>query len=497
MDWKRQYLLNTVSSYAATLLRLALGLFLFRLLFGSWDKVEFGFWSLLWSLFGFGILLDFGLGITVQKSIGTHAAQGRLPELSRLLSTVFWTFSALGVGLFLVAWLVREPALNLIGVPPEHRTGLGLAYLYFFGGLAVTLPVGLFPVMLDGLQRMDIANWIRTLHAVLHFTVMWLAVSMGWSFSHIMLLAMVSSLVPNLIAAGFAWRLLKGVSLHPRHLDPKAIREQLAFSITAYLITFSSLVLTRTDQTVIATLLGVAFVTIYQAGYKLSEMMLYLSQQIERAVGPAAAHMAGAEDTHGLRDLLLKTSRLMIIVTTPCYLVTAFYMEPLIRVLTGMESVPQEATVIGQLLVFSVFNAQVTVGCAKRVLMMSGHEKSLLKITSGHAVANLVLSIVLARTHGVVGVAFATAVTGIVFHWFVLLPKVRQFADTSWRDLGRTFLSAAAPSVAVFAVLALLIRWWSPLAAESASLISLGWRGALLVTPCLLVNWRNLKALWA
>jgi O-antigen/teichoic acid export membrane protein len=64
---------STLSGYVRIVVRMGLGLVSFRLLFQGLDQEEFGFWSLLWAIFGYGILLDFGFG---------YAAQKRVAELS-------------------------------------------------------------------------------------------------------------------------------------------------------------------------------------------------------------------------------------------------------------------------------------------------------------------------------------------------------------------------------------------------------------------------------
>ena len=57
------------SNYGRVVLQMVLGLVTFRLLYQGLDAESFGFWSLLWSVFGYGILLDFGFGSAAQKRV--------------------------------------------------------------------------------------------------------------------------------------------------------------------------------------------------------------------------------------------------------------------------------------------------------------------------------------------------------------------------------------------------------------------------------------------
>lgn len=54
---------NLVSQYVLLAFRMVRGLVVFRLLYTGLSKEEFGYWAVMWSVFGYGILLDFGFGM--------------------------------------------------------------------------------------------------------------------------------------------------------------------------------------------------------------------------------------------------------------------------------------------------------------------------------------------------------------------------------------------------------------------------------------------------
>ena len=79
---------NSISNYVTMGLKIVFGLLMFRMLFQNLTKEEFGFWSLLWSVFGYGILLDFGFGFTAQKRVARQtidrALDGAYEETSEV-----------------------------------------------------------------------------------------------------------------------------------------------------------------------------------------------------------------------------------------------------------------------------------------------------------------------------------------------------------------------------------------------------------------------------
>lgn len=496
ISWKKRFLKNSLSSYLSTAVSLGLGLFMFRLLFSTWSKEEFGFWALLWSLFGMGFVLDFGIGMSVQKAVAEKMAADDVTGMNRLLTTAFWGFTALAAFLFIVLLLLRPVFFYCFHAPSAYSAEFESAYLYFALCLALIFPLGLFNEMLQGLQRLDLANWIRTGIAITNFTVITICVKSGVAFSLIVLIAGLSSLIPSALSALFAFKLLPGLSLNPaRYFHPGAIREQLSFSISAYLIQMSNRLLMQMDRIVIGAFLGVASVANYQAAAKVAEILRLFAYHLDEAISPAAAHLRARGDKAGLRDLLLRTSRFNFLIVTPIYILGAVYMGPVIGVLTGMESVPAEIWLIGQLLLFAVYNTQISSTCASSIMIMTGHEKPLVAIVVSQLIANIGLSIALVLGFKTVGVAAATLTCAVVFGWAIILPRILRTLGVRASEYIAFHLRGGAPGFLAFAVALAILILAFPL--HDGEIISLIWRGLAVLIPTMLLNLKVVRATWS
>ncbi len=488
-EWQRRFWSTTASGYVGVVTRLLLGLVLFRTMFQQFTHAQFGFWALLWSLFGYGILLDFGFGFTAQRTVAEKSATGDIVGLSRLLATILWTFIGMAVLLLVVFLTIREPFLIRMGVAASERKEFGSAYAVFFIGLAITFPVGLFPEVLRGLQRIDLANWVGTLTTLLNFAFLYWGLTAHWDMAVLMGISVTTSILPNLIAAILAIRLLPGISLSPRLFEWRAVRAQMGFSITAYLITFSNILLSKSDQLVISLTLGVAWVAVYQAGFKMGEMLGIFSSQLQQVLSPAAAALHARGDESGLRHLLLRSSRLTFLLVTPCYLLSAVYLEPLIGLLTGLPSVPASTWWIGQALLLSIFSSQLTSGCSKPVLMMCGEERRLLAMAVAEALANVLFSVILAYQMGVLGVAVGTMIPTILVGWLWVIPLALKKLELPLKSYIVYHMEGTLRPLAAFAVILAALVVWFPAGAH-CNVLQLGWRGLLCMTP-LLVLGRN------
>ncbi|MDB6077845.1 MAG: hypothetical protein JWO82_1592 [Akkermansiaceae bacterium] len=479
-------------------LRLVLGLVLFRTMYQTFNEAQFGFWSLLWSLFGYGLLLDFGFGFTAQKAVAEKTATRDMEGLNGLLATIFWTFVAMAVLIVVVFSLINGVFLTKVGVLPANHDTFRNAYLIFFAGIAVMFPLGLFPEILRGRQRVDLANWVGVGSTLVNFAGLFTGLKLGWSYPVLMGISVGTSIIPNLAAMLMAFRLIPGLRLWPSLFNWRSVKLQLSFSMAAYLIAFSNLLMSKTDQLVLSMTVGVSAVAIYQAGYKMGEMLELFSVQLQSALSPAAASLGARGDRDGLVELLLRSSRLTFILVTPCYALTAVYLDGLIRLLTGMKVVPDETFWVGQALILAIYSSQITNSCSKRVLMMSGHERPLLWISIGDAVLNLVLSVILVRTMGILGVALGTLIATVIAGAFIVFPLTLSRLSLKFREVIAFHAKGTLlPLGLCFGILGLLL-WLAPLdpAANSLALLQqLAWRGALATLPVGILSWPILRAM--
>src|SRR5436190_2125386 len=143
---------NSISNYVTMGLKIVFGLLMFRMLFQNLSEEEFGFWSLLWSVFGYGILLDFGFGFTAQKRVAELSVHKDWDQLSRVLSTIFFTYMAIAA-IIITFGLVASPyIIDLFKVTPANKAHFTSVLTVFFCGMGFAFPMGIFPEVLRGQQ---------------------------------------------------------------------------------------------------------------------------------------------------------------------------------------------------------------------------------------------------------------------------------------------------------------------------------------------------------
>lgn len=409
---------NTVSNYVRTAVAMVVGLVTFRLLYQHFDKAEFGFWALLWSLFGYGILFDFGFGFAAQKRVAELSVSKDWPELSRVLSSILVFYSGVAVVVGTTAFLCSPWLIQWFGVPSERCEEFRQVFVVFFVGIGLAFPMGIFPEILRGQQRISLANWITTVALVLRLVLIMAALHWHWSFLAILVIALASTLVPDLLAGFLALRNLPEVRLRFANFDLGSMGKTAKFSLFAYLGTATNLLLAKTDQLVLTTTLGVGSIVLYQSGAKVAEVFREFTKQLQDTLSPAAAHLHASGHSEALKDLLINATRWSVIIATPLYLLCAFHLDTLLSLLTGEHAVSHETWLVGQVLLFWYFTSVMTHSVSKRIFMMTGHERRLMGLGMAEAAVNLMLSIVLVLwLRSVVAVALGSLLATLWFGW--------------------------------------------------------------------------------
>jgi O-antigen/teichoic acid export membrane protein len=427
---KKNVVKSALSGYLRLVVRMGLGLVTFRLLYQglSAEPEQFGFWSLLWAVFGYGILLDFGFAYAAQKQVAQLSLARDWPQVSRVLSTIFFAYLIIASVAVLLCFVLSGPLIDLFKVSAVHREEYRRIMLVFIAGIGVVFPLGIFPEVLAGQQRISTANNLNIIGTVANFIAVVIVLWLKLSLMTLVVASLLCVLLPNILAARLALSHMPGVVLRPGSFSLKTMVDTGKFSLFAYANTLSNVLRNKTDQPVISSILGVAQVTAYQGGSKVGEMFGYLTKQIADVLTPTAAHLHAKGDLKAFREMMLDGMRYSVLAASPLFIITAAYMDGVLRVLTGVKHPTAPMVWSGELLVFWYYSLVVTHRVFKSMFMMAGQEKRLMLQSVSEAVANLALSIALTfwlrgqfgAEWGILGVALGSVIPTALFGWGLL-----------------------------------------------------------------------------
>ncbi len=474
----KELLGGTITNYALLVARIACAVFMTRILFLGLGESNYGFWSLLWAVFGYSVFLDFGFGQAIQKFTAETDVKDGIHVFNKIISTVMSMFCAFSFVIVIASLVIAyylDRIFNLGTDSAENIRYLKISFAVFGIGVAAVFPTGIFPEILTGIRRFDIRNAILTVNVLLNLAGIYLLISNGYSLLAIAVFSSVLNLLTNLVMITVIIKLLPGFRISPFLFDMKKLKEVSSFSVYSYICTVADMFITRVDRIIIGICLGMGSVGIYQVGTRLPEMMEKLTTQFQATLGPMAASLYKSGDFEKLRWILLRSAKISAFITGFFFVV--FYMLSLQILKIWLKVDDSIAVSVTSVMLVSIF-----VGVAFRstqgkfLLMAGGHRKQAL-INVAYAALNIALIAAVVKPYGVLGTAYACMISNIIVSVFVVFPLSAKSAKMRisyfLRKVYLPLLIPIALSAASLTVFQHLFKDWTLFRLALAATVSL------------------------
>ena len=226
-------------------------------------------------------------------------------------------------------------------------------------------------------------------------------------------------------------------------------RQVISFCAAVFGMEFLTFLMSQADKVLIGFYLGARQVGIYAVAAALVAFVPIILQSVNQIFSPTIADLH-ARGEHELLGRMFQTLTKWILgLTFPLAAVMMMFAPPLMRIFGHDFEGGWPILVIGT--VGQLVNCAV--GSVGFLLLMSGHQKRLIRIQAFMAVAMLVLNVLLIPRWGIVGAAMAAAITNTVANtWY--LTEVRRSLHLS--PYNRSFLRLTLPLIGMLMVLAVL-----------------------------------------
>jgi O-antigen/teichoic acid export membrane protein len=406
-----------------------------------------GVYALGMTLVGFfGLFNGLGLPQAAARFVAAYSASGQFERLrSFFRHALTWVtvgnVALAGVMVFAGPWLARSV---------YHSADLA-GYFHLFAGLLVLAGFTNFlGQVLAGYKdialRTIITNFIGSpLNIILG--VLLLATGMGLRGYVLAQIASGATVLVLLFAA--AWKLTPRAARHFAAKAPKIESEVYWFSAAVFGVSLLEFLLAQADKIMLGIFLDVRQVGIYAVAGALVGFVPVALQSVNQIFSPTIADLHARGDRALLGRLFQTLTKWIVGLTLPLALVMMVDSKPLMRLFgPGFEAgwVVLILGTLGQLI-----NAGV--GSVGYLLLMSGNQRRLIRVQVIMAVFVIVATAGLVRPFGIVGVAFAAALTNAIAN-YLNLREVRAALQISPynRSYLRLLLPCAASVAAVLGV---------------------------------------------
>jgi O-antigen/teichoic acid export membrane protein len=412
----KQDVKNVAATWLGLLIHASVGFLLSPFILHRLRDEAFSVWILVFALAGYFGLLDFGIRSAIVKYTAKFTALHDSEQLSRHLSTslAFYTLVAFFV---LLTTAVGSMYLHLLFKLP---TGLirtaRILFLLSGIGIACAFPLSVFAGVLEGLQKFSWLQLSQIGVTLLRAVLIVVALTYGGGLLAIGVITIALSLLSYLIFLWMAMRVLS-VRIGWAYVDKRTFREMASYGVFAFAILAAEKLRFQSDAIVIGAFLSASAITLFSIGSKLVEYASYAVRGMSQIFTPMSSEFHAAGDLDRLRRAFLAGNRACALITFPLCVTLVILGKPIIASWVGARYLTSYYVLVLLIVPRTVYLAQST---STRILLGMGHHRVLASVLLLEGAGNLLLSVLLVRPLGVLGVALGTAIPLICTSVFFL-----------------------------------------------------------------------------
>ena len=343
--------------------------------------------------------------------------------MNRTISTTAAFFTVVAIMLTLPLIGFAHALVDLFNIEGALRDEARACFALIACQLLFDLPSRAFFAVLEGAQRFTIWQAIELGRALLQGALFIAVLANGLGLRELAGSMVISSAGVLVLAIWAARRTMPELRVRPRLCSREVLRRLVSFGGGLLALRVMGTLYRQMDKVIIATLLGVRFVTPYDVANKIHAGAGTVQSVAASALLPATAFARNKVDV--LRDMFLRGSCYTVAVTLPV-LVAGFILTPaLIRTWVG-EAIERDATAATRwFFVYLLIVLLHTVGVG--ILVGLGRLKPVLLTSFGVLVVNVGLSLALVRPLGIEGVVIGTVVANALAFPFMFVVLLHQF----------------------------------------------------------------------
>jgi O-antigen/teichoic acid export membrane protein len=398
---------NVSTRYLAIAISAVVGLLVLPINIGYLGESAYGLWMLTASITAYFSVLELGYGSAVIKFVAEYRAKRDTHALNEILSTLFTVFTAMGVVVYAIALLMAWLLPYIFNLEPG-QVGTGRAILLIIAAnVAFHFVFAVYGGVVNGFQRYYLNNVIGTAAMLVGAAVNVLVLWLGYGLIELVAATTLVRMAPYYLYRRNAKAVFPDLEVSVRLFRRERLREVTGFSVYLAITDWSSRLNYTVDTFMIGIFLNTTAVGVYSVGLRLSEALFRMTNQLHTFLFPAIVHQATEGRIEEQRRLLVQATRFQLAVAMALCGTVIAVADVLIHTWVGPGF--EKGFLTAQLLAYVVV-LRAWMGLPSTLLRGSGQAAFVAKVAASCAVANVLLSVVLVRLMGLVGVALGTAI---------------------------------------------------------------------------------------
>ncbi len=457
---KKKIARNTLANYISYFIRIAVSFFLFPFVVHRLGATQAGIWFLLSSITGYLGILDLGVKPALVKHIAQYNARGDKKAINEVVSTGFFIFLIIGIiaALAMVVIGIFFPQLFKISADVVPQAQIS-AYIVA-AALLLSFPLSAVGGgVLNGLQRYDKSRTAGIFSALTGSAAIVFLLWKGYGLVAVVIADQVTNFLSWVLSFILAKKIAPYLAVRIKSITKKTLKEIFKFSWFVFLMELASQIIYHVDKIVIGVVLNVKFIVLYEAAYKIQKTITKIPMLIVSAIMPASSELNAQNNPLALKKLYLYSTKYMTAFFLFLVIPVLIFTKQILNIWVGAEY--ESAAIYAQLLLLTAFFVLNHTASAQ-ILTGIGKIKKITRYQIIVAIMNLVLSVILAKLIGLIGVILGTVIPFVLMEWFYIKISFQTLGVGVKEYFSQVLLKAYLPALVSAGFLLVLSHYFSP-----------------------------------
>lgn len=449
-----QFMRNMVTSWASMIITLAITFFFTPYLIDMLGKERYGIWSLAFSIVAYLGLADLGMKQSVVRYISKYYAVNDWKQLNQVYSTSMKIYFYIALIILAAAAAIVFGLLPYFKISPEYLRITQIAFLILGIDQAVTYAM-LPMVSLGAFHRFDITTLFQLGSRIAQTIVIIVVLEMGYGLIAMAIVVAITSTLDKLGVNLIRRIKYPEVRFSFEDIDKEKMAMLLNYGLYSFLIVGTWIVIFQSDSIIIGRFVSMEAVAVYSVAAAIITQLRGALNIISVPLVPAVSHMEAGQDYDRIMSFYNKATRYLYYVAGFACFGVLLFGGPFIMLWVGEDFRPA----IGILQVLIIAGAICfPQSIANSVLFGISRHKIAFYILLSEAISKIVLSLVLLKYYGILGVAMGTAIPQLIIYTFIYPTVFYRAMNSSVGEFYRIASKSALLSAVFVLPAAFLMR---------------------------------------
>ena len=406
-------------SYIIILVNTIAGLLVTPFMIRTLGQDMYGLYELIGSFVSYLNLMDFGIATTIVRYISKYRAENRQKDINKFISTILRIYSitgilvaSVGIVIYFNLGKIFSSSISLENLPTA-KLMFGISII----NMTLTMFMKAFPAIINAYEKFVFSKLLDLSRILIRTIFIFICLKLGFNVVSIIIIDTVLNLLLMILRITYI-KLNINIKLEFTRIDLSFAKEIFGFSIFVFLSSFINTVNTKLDQFMLGILSTTTQIAI--SGVAVTVMNYYhtFSTALSGVLLPKITRLVSTQNgINEIRDFSIKVSRLQGKILMLMIVGFALIGRDFIYLWAG----PGYEDVYYIVLVLMISNIlPYTQGALLSITQAMNKHATRNIIYFFITLANIILTIPLAKNYGAIGASIATALTtGIGYAVFI------------------------------------------------------------------------------